>query len=294
MIKRMRLCAAAAVLLFESSSVFSQSVQVAHEAAHAVTEERLCEVLATIRDGERRPVTLSGVFVVGYEDSRFYDPAEPTCRADVQPETWVELAPDVRNDELDRLLKRKSGDWSPRRAYVRFTGELYGPGVVGPDDLSLLPPLAYANRIRNRRYGHLSGYRTKLVVTGVSDVRSAPEATPWPAGRSASPTAAVEHAEVPRYPRMAWNAGIAGDVVVDVTVSDGRVSKAEAKSGDRMLSDEAVRNVQTWQFAAGTNATFTTTYSYEVEQRLTGASDLTRIELELPKRVRIVAPANGW
>jgi TonB family protein len=290
----MRLCVAAAVLLFESSSAFSQAVQVAHEAAHVVAGERLCDVLASIRDGERRPVTLSGVFVVGYENASFYDPAEPTCRADVQPETWVEFAPGVKNDELDRLFKRKSGDWSPRRAYVRFTGELYGPGVVGPDDLSLLPPLAYANRIRNRRYGHLSGYRTKFVVTGISDVRSVPEATPSPAGRSAPSTLVVEHAEVPRYPRMAWNAAITGDVVVDVTVSDGRVSKVEAKSGDRMLCDEAVRNVQTWQFAAGTNATFTTTYTYEVEQRMTGASDLTRVELELPKRVRIVAPANGW
>src|ERR1700682_5840334 len=111
-----------AVLRITCLSAPAQSLQVSHEGAHAVQEEQLCEVLANIRAGERRSVTISGIYVVGPEHQTFYDPQEPTCRADVQPETSIEFLPGVRSDELDRLFKRGSGDWSSRRAYVTFAG----------------------------------------------------------------------------------------------------------------------------------------------------------------------------
>ena len=111
MIKRMLFCTVAAVMLFEPSHKLScQTIQVAHEAARASASSRLCDVLASIKDGERRTVTLSGVFVVGYENASFYDPQEPTCvGANIQPDTWIEFAPGVKNNELDRLVKRRSG-----------------------------------------------------------------------------------------------------------------------------------------------------------------------------------------
>src|SRR3954468_1257515 len=96
----------AAVLFIACSSAPVQSVQVRHEGTHAVQEERLCEALANIRAGERRAVTITGIFVAGYEYTTFYDPNEPMCRADVQPETWIEFLPGVRSGELDRLFMR--------------------------------------------------------------------------------------------------------------------------------------------------------------------------------------------
>jgi TonB family protein len=179
---------------------------------------------------------------------------------------------------------------------VTFTGELYGPGAVAADDLSFSPLLAFMNRTRNRRYGHLNGFRTKLVVSAVNGVKVVPESVPrdQPSGRSRPSTPVVEHAEVPRYPEMAWNVGITGKVILDVTVSGGHVSSAEVKSGDRMLSNEAVRNVRTWQFAADTNTTFTTTFTYDVEHRLTGTSRAPRFELQLPFTVHITAASNDW
>jgi TonB family protein len=153
---------------------------------------------------------------------------------------------------------------------------------------------AFANRTRNRRYGHLKAYRTKLVVTEVDDVKSVPEAVPWPSARSTKAGPVVRRAEVPQYPEMAWNVGITGDVVIDVEVSGGQVAKAEVRSGDRMLAGEAVRNVKTWQFATGVSASFTTTFSFNVETRNTGESTSARIELDLPERVRITAARNGW
>lgn len=286
----------AVALLTACSHAPAQSLQVSHQAAPQVShqQQRLCDALSEIGAGERRRVTLSGIYAVGPEHATFYDPNELSCRVDVQPQTWVEFAPKVRNEELERIIATQRSIAGTRRAHVTFTGDLYGPGAVAPDDRSFPQMTAFANRVRNRRYGHLNAYRTKLLVMEVSDVRSVPDSAPWPANRSLSTMPVVERAEVPRYPQMAWNVGITGDVVLDVTVTDGRVSKAEVRSGDRMLSDEAVRNVQTWQFAPATNATFTTTFTYDVEHRLTGADRAPRIELRLPTTVHITAASNDW
>lgn len=275
--------------------MFSMGCAAAPVAASAAARRTtLCEALGSIDAGERRIVTISGIYLVGAEHQIFYDPNELTCRIDVQPETWVEFARDVTNDELSRLLQRQPDSWESRRAHVTFTGELNGPGLVAPDDLSFPQMAAFANRTRNRRYGHLNTYRTKLVVTEVNDVKSVPESVPLPSGRSTPAVPVVRRAEVPQYPEMAWNVGITGDVVIDVEVSGGQVSKAEARSGDRMLAGEAVRNVKTWQFATDVSAAFTTTFSFNVEARNTGESTSPRIELDLPERVRITAARNGW
>lgn len=284
--------ASAALILIGCASAPAQSLQLAHEGMHAAAQQdRLCDALATIGDGERRAVTLSGIYVAGFEQSIFYDPNTPTCE-DVQSETWVEFAPGLPNGQVGDLKEQQGSEL--RKAYVTFSGELYGPGVVGPDDVSFPQFAAFANRTRNRRYGHMNGYRTKFVVTSVADVKNVPDSVPSPIGRSPFATPIVRTAEVPQYPEMAWNAGITGDVVIEVAVTDGRVSKAEVKSGDRMLASEAVRNVEKWQFAVDVNAAFITTFSFNVERRNTGASTSPRIELDLPKRVRITAARNGW
>ncbi len=286
----------AALCITACSVVPAQPLQIAHEGVHVnlARQERLCDLLATISDGESRTVVLTGVYAASYEHAIFYDPTTPKCKADVQPETWVEFAPGVASDELTEMLRRREGSWEPRRVFVTFTGELYGPGAVDPDDVSLPQLAAFANRTRNRRYGHLNGYRTKLVVTRVETVKSAPESVPSPSARFTGTTPVVESADVPRYPEMARNAGITGEVVLDVAVIGGQISNVEARSGDRMLTSEAIRNVKTWRFAADTSGKFTTRFSFNVESRDTGASTAPRIELQLPDHVRITAARNGW
>jgi TonB family protein len=265
-----------------------------HGGLRAPNTVTLCNALSAITAGQRQPVTISGVFVVGPESQVLYDPSETICSFDVQPSTWIEFAPGVHDDRLDQIMSTRRPFEETRRAYVTFRGDLLGPGVLGADDPSLATPLAFANRSRNRRYGHLNGYRTKLVVNEVFTVKSVPPSAPWPT--TSTPTAAVliTRAEVPRYPELARNSGITGVVMIDVTVSGGEVMEGKVRSGDRMLADDALRNVKSWQFAPGTNMRFTTTFTYEVERRSSRASREPRVELQLPSWVHITAPSNDW
>ena len=267
-----------------------RTARATHHGGSQMQRTRLCDALSAIAPGKRKHVKISGIYMVGPELQIFYDPNEPECRLDVQPSTWVEFAPGVSNEELNGLLKHAG------RAYVTFAGELFGPGEVGPDDRSLPVVLALANRISHRRYGHLNAFRTQLLVTAVSDVKAVPAAVPhsdiWHRPSSVGPPA-PDGINTPLYPEIARNAGISGDVSLEVTVSVGIVSKADVKSGDRMLSDEAVRNVKTWRFASNTNTTFATKFTYALERRK-ATHDRTRIEMQLPTAVQITAPSNDW
>jgi hypothetical protein len=52
----------------------------------------LCELLESIAPGERRPATVHGILVAGYEATMLYDPGHTLCTLDVQPTTEVELS----------------------------------------------------------------------------------------------------------------------------------------------------------------------------------------------------------
>jgi len=255
---------------------------------------RLCDALESVREGQRLPIVVSGIYTVGLEHRVFFDPAEPECATEIQPATWVEFAPGAELPPSLTALLAESG-----RAFVTFCGELFGPGMVGPDDRSLPLYAAFANRVGARRYGHFQAFRTKLVVSEVVAAQPVPPGTvtrglgDWAPARAAVDWE-VQHAEVPRYPGLAQRGGISGTVVIDVTVIDGEVGATEVRSGDRMLVDAAIVNIGTWRFKPNTNGTFTTTFFYQLERRRRGSGQGVTIELELPERVRVVAPSEEF
>jgi outer membrane biosynthesis protein TonB len=63
---------------------------------------------------------------------------------------------------------------------------------------------------------------------------------------------------LPPYPPQALQMHITGNCTVSITVSDGHITSAEPVSGPSILSSSAARWVRNnWQFAPGTNGTFT-------------------------------------
>jgi Gram-negative bacterial TonB protein C-terminal len=273
-------------------AILSSSSDTAGQAPTTYQPLRLCEALESVRPGEHLPVHVSGVYAVGPESQVLYDPDHLECPTSIQPATWVDFRKALDGPEgFDRILQRD------RRVRAIFDGELYGPGRLGADDLSLPPQLALINRIRGRRYGHLNLFRTKLVVDKIVSFEAVPANTPWPAAEpnpSDDIARRLRHADLPLYPNLALRSGIAGTVLVQVTVENGNVVKAEAKSGDRILTESAVADVKTWQFEAGTNASFTAEFVYATERRRAADRAETRVEAQLPRFVRITAASVDW
>src|SRR5712691_11501908 len=75
----------------------------------------------------------------------------------------------------------------------------------------------------------------------------------------------LEHADVPMYPQLARSARIVGTVEVQVTVKDGKVVNTEVKSGPAVLARATAENIQSWRFYPLVNATFITTFIYQLE-----------------------------
>lgn len=273
-----------------ASLVFASAAAPDASGAAQEDEVRLCSALERAVAGVRVPVRLSGVLVLGFEQQVFFDPDEPLCSLDIQPSTWVELPAVQEQGKLDALLKQTG------RASVTLRGVILGPPLLGPDDVSISPPLSYANRVAGRRFGHLGAFRTEFVVDEVLSAETAPAdivsrlVTHHPAQVSLD----VLEGALPGYPPLARKAGITGDVVVRIVVREGAVTSIEPIFGDRLLVSETTANIKTWRFATTLDTTLTTTFRYDLSHRLSGDPSGSRLEFQLPYLVRITAAADDW
>jgi len=121
----------------------------------------------------------------------------------------------------------------------------------------------------------------------------------------------VIHAELPLYPPAAWSAHLGGMVEIDVTVEKGTVVDARVRRGMvatqgtekgavkeeqqskllPYLSLPSVANVKTWQFdpERGGRTTFSVMYVYKIEGEQTPLPENPKIELDLPRVVKVTA-----
>ncbi len=98
------------------------------------------------------------------------------------------------------------------------------------------------------------------------------------------------YAELPLYPPIAWTANLGGTVEIQVTVERGAVVDAQLKSGSSpYLSNPSLENVKTWKFQSEDRASFLVTYIYKIEGKETRLPENPKIELELPRVVKVTA-----
>lgn len=275
--------------------VLTPILLIAEPTAHArpsTTAEAspLCPLLETLLPGDSRVVVVQGVFVVGPESAFLYDPS-PGCPESVQPATWVEISSSLDGSPGEIELSRRVD--AEGRALVTFAGVLEGPGVPGPDDPSLPEMISYSRRT-GERYGHLNAFRSRLRVDGIKEIRPVPDDSPPP---DLSPPRSDRHllqaGRMPLYPEMARRAGISGRVQLQIETEGGEVTSARVLSGDRLLAHEARRVAETWSFDGGSDASFVVSFDFRLVSPQRSCSSTT-IELDLPARVRISAPAYGW
>jgi len=97
-------------------------------------------------------------------------------------------------------------------------------------------------------------------------------------------------ADLPLYPPVARTAHVNGTVEIQVTVERGAVVDAQVKSSSSpLLSTPAVANVKTWQFQSEDRTTFPVTYVYQIEGEQTPLPENPKIELDLPRLVKVTA-----
>jgi hypothetical protein len=100
----------------------------------------------------------------------------------------------------------------------------------------------------------------------------------------------VLQGDLPLYPALARTARVSGSVLVQVTVKDGEVAATEVISGHPLLAPATTGNIKTWKFDKKIDATFTTTFTYQLEKEETSEMlSNPKIELELPTLVKITA-----
>jgi hypothetical protein len=146
----------------------------------------LCSLQQEVGEGEHESVLVSGIYGPGLDRTVLEEPSCP------REGTWVEL--DLQSNQNKEKL-RKMLDQS-RQAYVVVEGEFYGPPLPDPK----LPEAI--RKSYHPGWGHLGGFKTKLVVHAIREVKAAPEQTSGDLSSSETlPT--VAGAAVPFYPPLA-------------------------------------------------------------------------------------------
>lgn len=115
-------------------------------------------------------------------------------------------------------------------------------------------------------------------------------------GTAKAPTSEGAHypnlvrADLPLYPPLARTAHVCGTVEIQVTVEREAVVDAQVKSSTSpLLSTPTLMNVKTWQFQSEDPATFPVTYVYQIEGEQTALPENPKVELDLPRLVKVIA-----
>lgn len=239
----------------------------------------LCVLQREVSEGKHESVRVSGVYGPGLDRTVLEDAECPS------ESTWVELA--LRSQENKDKLRKMLDD--SRRAYVVVEGEFYGPPLPDPK----LPDAI--KKDYHPGWGHLAAFKTKLVVHAIREVKPAPTDHTNGASLKAPPSEAEHYsnlirADLPLYPPVARAAHVNGTVEIQVTVERGAVVDAQVKSSSSpLLSTPTVANVKTWQFQSEDRTTFSVTYVYQIEGEQTPLPENPRVELDLPRLVKITA-----
>ncbi|MGA2898543.1 MAG: hypothetical protein ABSE27_13240 [Acidobacteriaceae bacterium] len=168
------------------------------------------------------------------------------------------------------------------KAEVVFDGEFYGPGVPDPK----LPEAI--KKSYQPGWGHLGAFRTKLVVHAIQSVEPVPAEHPASADLGHE-VPLLQEAALPVYPPIGRAASVTGKVIVELTVSDGKVTGTDVKSGARMLVGGTVANLQTWRFASDVSGKFTVTYTYAISGEATDSPMNPTVEMLPSLDVNITA-----
>jgi hypothetical protein len=183
------------------------------------------------------------------------------------------------------------------RLPLTFIGDVSAVSWV-PSGGSVLMSLSKDDLVKGRRVALPFSYEWESEGDGIGHeaffyAREVPPQTGAASGSSAGASTVglpiLQESALPVYPPIGRAARITGKVVVAVTVSGGKVTGTEVKSGPRLLAGGTVANLQTWRFASDVNGTFPVTYSYAISGDETEKPTNPRVEILPSMDVNITA-----
>jgi len=150
-----------------------------------------------------------------------------------------------------------------------------------------------------------------LITVFLLTAFGAGQGTEQPVSSEAAHYPSVIHADLPLYPPLTSTLRIGGTVKIEVTVEKGAIVEAhiesaeikfsdpqkeklyDAQAKERMakqfLADPSLANLKTWQFRPEDRATFLVTYVYRIEGEETALPENPKVELDLPRLVKVTA-----
>jgi TonB family protein len=171
-----------------------------------------------------------------------------------------------------------------RSSEIKFSYVLLSEDAKEESETVFLPPDAVVLRHRPAKptvnYGAQSAPATDTLLHEASHVQDAAVNHDMPV---------LQGAALPVYPPIGRAASVTGKVIVEMTVSGGKVTGTEVKSGARMLADGTVANLQTWRFASDVSGKFTVTYTYAISGEATDSLMNPTVEMLPSLDVNITA-----
>ena len=151
-----------------------------------------------------------------------------------------------------------------RSSVIKFSYVLLSEDAKEESETMFLPPDAVVLKRRPAKptvnYGVQNGPTADMLLHEASQAQDATVNPDKPI---------LQEAALPVYPPIGRAASVTGKVIVEITVTGGKVTGTDVKSGARMLAGGTVANLQTWRFASDVNGKFTVTYTYAISGEAT-------------------------
>lgn len=251
---------------------------------------KLCSAITSLRPGDKIPVVVQGVYYAGF----LSDPNHPCCAGSISSRVCVRFTPEAESARNFKEFIEMARDPDGPPLIVTFEGLLEAHPV--PKDKSFDPrmPLNLRAAVRSGEARLPECGFHEYVVLRVYRIRSfalTEDKTLSSLGcDNVSNEVVPLRLDLPRYPSFALLLNYEGNVLVLLTVQNGKVVGAKLQFGDALLAREALANARTWQFKECVNQEFTVRYRFRLEQRNEGTHTNLRYELSLPYEVSVFAP----
>lgn len=249
----------------------------------------LCSAVTNLLPGDKIPVVVQGIYYAGV----LFDLKHSCCGGGLDSRVCVRFTAEAEKSRNFREFIELARDPDGPPLIVAFEGLLEAHPLPKRTSFDPRMPLKLRAAVRSgdAALPECGFYEYALRVYRIRSFDPGHGQPPSSLGCGKQPTeVAPLRLDVPGYPKFALLLSYEGNVLVLLSVQNGKVVGAKLQFGDALLAGEALANARSWQFSEDVNQEFTVRYRFRLEQRDEGTNTNLRYELNLPYEVSVFAP----